>query len=151
LRAPDGTFATFNYPGSPEASNGGGLVNDLGVVAGSFGTETGDVGTGYLRIPDGKITAYEAPGAGSAQYEGTYVYGLNVEGAVTGCLDDSNNVQHSFLRDPFGQFNEFDIPGQLLTPGSGGSCGETINAAGVVAGYWLDANNVFHGFLRLPY
>jgi len=150
VRSPNGSFTTFNYPGNVESPSSNGLVNAFGAVAGSFDPVANHVAAGYQRTPDGRITVYEAPGAGAAQYEGTYINAFNAEGSVTGCLDDTNNVQHSFVRDAKGHISEFDIPGQLLTPGSGGSCGEAISVSGVVMGYWLDADDVFHGFIRYP-
>lgn len=151
VRAPNGTFTTFNFPGNVEAPNNNAIINDLGVVAGTFGTISGDVGTGYQRTPDGKITVYEVPGAGSGNGEGTFVTAQNVLGAVTGNMNPASDVQYNFVRDAFGKTTVFAVPGQILSPGCFCSSGESINALGVVAGWWLDENYVAHGFVRLPH
>ena len=56
------------------------------------------------------IITFEAPGAGTGAYQGTYGFGLNDLGAITGIYVDSVWAVHGFLRDPFGNFTEFDAP-----------------------------------------
>jgi hypothetical protein len=53
---------------------------------------------GFLRAIDGKITRFNAPGAGTGAGQGTYPMTNNREGAISGFYVDANNVYHGFLR-----------------------------------------------------
>jgi hypothetical protein len=55
---------------------------------------------GYLRAPDGTITTFDAPGAGTGYFQGTYPANNNPAGAITGNYTDTNDVNHGFLRIP---------------------------------------------------
>jgi hypothetical protein len=63
LRAPDGTFTTFDSPGFISFSPI--VINPAGAITGSY-TDVNGVPHGYLRAPDGAITAFDAPGACSS-------------------------------------------------------------------------------------
>jgi hypothetical protein len=52
---------------------------------------------GFVRARDGKITAYDVPGAGTGTGEGTEPSGINNPGAITGDYIDANGVFHGFL------------------------------------------------------
>jgi hypothetical protein len=53
----------------------------------------------------------DAPGAGTALYQGTVPMGLTPTGAITGYYIDASNVSHGFLRTSRGAFIAFDAPG----------------------------------------
>jgi hypothetical protein len=144
---------TFEAPGAGTGSyQGTGCfgctfgLNQRGAIAGTY-ADANDVYHGFLRSPKGKITTFDATGAGTGSYQGTGCFsdcpvGLNDRGVITGSYWDSNNVQHGFLRTPNGSFVTVD------PPGSAGTQPESINDSGAITGYYLDANNVYHGFLR---
>ena len=152
VRTPDGNIATFTPPGSVGGAYGTGiaLINDLGVIAGYY-FDANNVGRGYQRTPDGTITDYNVPDSGTGAFEGSWVNALNVAGTTVGYVEDINDLSHSFVRHANGDFNVFEIPGQLLTSGdSYGSGGFAVNAAGVVAGRWYDPSYAIHGWLLIP-
>ena len=160
LRSPDGTFTSFEAPG---ACGGGTLAGCLGTGAydiNLFGTIAGQYSDanfvihGFVRAPDGSIMTFEAPGAGSGSYQGTFVSNfqcLNQLGAITGYYTDANSVNHGFLRRPDGTFTTFEAPGAGTVAGSfEGTQPASINLEGTIAGTYIDANSVYHGFLRSP-
>lgn len=95
----------------------------------------------FLRDKDGAITTFDAPGAATGNFEGTFAVGINPSGEITGNYDDANGVVHGFVRARDGIIARFDAPGATYTfPLS-------INPSGEITGYYIDANG-FHGFLR---
>lgn len=155
LRSRDGEVTTFDVPGagrpascSPPiiCSNGtqGASINPVGEIAGQFG-DTSGVFHGFLRSPDGTITTFDAPGAGTATDQGTFVTftdGINPAGAIAGGYVDTSNVFHAFIRAANGTFTEFAIQGSPLTDNSG------INPMGTVTSFYADASSTFHGYVR---
>ncbi len=98
------------------------------------------------------MTTFDDPKAGTGSDQGTYVFGINPEGTITGQYTDSGNTNHGYVRSTQGKFLTltFDAP-----HAAGGSINVTprpvnINPAGAVAGYYFDKNNVSHGFLWIP-
>jgi len=166
LRTPNGNITTFVGPGScplgfnntptcygSEATG----INIFGASVGNF-EDSNVVGHGFVRSPDGKLKEFDAPGAGTGQYQGTgcpgCFSGLNAAGAIAGIYTDASNVFHTFLRSPEGTFTRIDAPdaGSEASQGTGCSsdCPTPINDWGAVAGSYIETNNVFHGFLRSP-
>jgi len=127
------------------------VINDRGVVAGSYYDANTNLETAYVREPDGKFTAFEAPGTGTAAYAGTQVFAVNLPGAITGFGRDDNFDSQAFVRTPNGKTTTFTTPGQILDGGNDfGSSGWAINTEGVIAGRWRDTNYALHGFIRTP-
>jgi uncharacterized membrane protein len=91
--------------------------------------------------PHSTFTTFDVPGA----VNGTYPYGINPRGEITGYYIDTNFVYHGFLRAPDGTFTTFDGPGSVIqiTP-------LAINPAGEITGWYLTVNFEGHGFLRAP-
>ena len=85
--------------------------NDLGVIVG-FYTDPNIVPHGFLRLPNGQITSFDAPGAGlgSGLNQGTAAYAINNLGAIAGQFQDPSYVYHGFVRYPNGSFTTFDEP-----------------------------------------
>jgi hypothetical protein len=104
---------------------------------------------GFLRNENGTFTTFDAPDAGSVpgSFEGTYPFGINMNGAITGWYVDGADVNHGFVRDKHGAFTEFDVPGAGTDPGQGPYV-FSIAPNGAVTGYSFDPNNVVHGFVR---
>src|ERR1700732_2588946 len=83
LRAPDGTFTTFDAPGLfTVASNS---INRAGAITGYY-YDANNAVRGFLRARDGNITTFDASGAGYA----TYAFSINAAGAITGYYNDAN-------------------------------------------------------------
>ena len=57
--------------------------NDLGDVVGTY-TDAGIAQHGFLRYPNGSITSFDAPGAGSGPGQGTVAFAINNAGVVAG-------------------------------------------------------------------
>ena len=51
-------------------------------------------------LADGKITTFEAPGAGTGQLQGTAGISINAAGVITGTYLDANSAFHGFVRTP---------------------------------------------------
>jgi hypothetical protein len=158
LRAPDGTFTTFDAPGAGTGfAEGTGFsgagINPAGAVAGAY-TDASDVQHGFLRASDGTFTTFDAPGAGTGTFEGTYVVGINPAGAITGQYYDVNFLAHGYLRDRDGALTTFDVPG-AIDPYRGTNP-SAINQAGAITGEYFQpiSGNPFggnhRGFLRAP-
>jgi uncharacterized membrane protein len=111
LRTPEGVFTTVDAPGAGFGSYQGTgcssdcpiVVNDAGFMAGTY-IDANNTFHGYLRSPAGKVVTLDAPGAGTASFQGTACQfcGLDINqwGAIAGTYIDSNNVYHGFLRLP---------------------------------------------------
>jgi hypothetical protein len=157
VRAPDGAITTFDVPGAGRSascsppiicSNGtqGASINPVGAIAGQYG-DTSGVFHGFLRSPDGTLTTFDAPGAGTAAGQGTFVTfadGINPVGAIAGGYSDASGMFHGFVRAPDGTITAFDPPGSVFTNNSG------INPPGTITSYYIDASSVLHGYVRAP-
>jgi hypothetical protein len=155
LRSPDGKLKTIDVPGAGTGSyQGTGCpgcamgLNQLGAMAGIY-SDANSVNHGFVRSPTGKITTFDAPGAGTDSYEGTGCFSdcpvaINNWGAITGVYIDASFTYHEYLCSPNGKITTIDPPGSTFTfPGG-------MNDRGEITGYYLDGNNVVHGFLRFP-
>lgn len=150
----DGKLNTFDVPGAGTGSyQGTGCpgcdlgLNQFGAVAGIY-SDTNSVNHGFIRSPEGKLTKFDAPGAGTDAYEGTGCFSdcpvsLNDWGAITGVYIDANFVYHGYLRSPAGKFASVD------PTGSAGTIPYGINDSGWITGYYIDTNDVYHSFLRI--
>ena len=157
LRARDGSFTTFDVPGAGGAGTGpypgtlASFINPAGAITGLY-TDTNYAAHGFVRAPDGTITTFDAPGAGTGSGEGTFVEtptgGINPAGEITGDSCDAVTC-HGFLRTPDGTITSFDAPGADHTPGSGnGTFGVGLTPNGEIEGVDVDVNGVLHGFVR---
>jgi hypothetical protein len=166
LRKPNGSFVRIDGPGGCESGTSAGCfgaaatnVNLFGTVAASYADNSGNfVNIGLIRSPEGRLTKYEAPDAGTGPQQGTgcpgCATGLNASGAIAGTYTDSNNVIHGFLRSPKGEFTKFDAPnaGTASSQGTGcpSDCAVALNDFGEITGNYIDATFTFHGFFRSP-
>jgi len=91
------------------------------------------------------FTTFDAPGAGTGAYEGTFGGGINTAGVIAGYYIDGGIALHGFVRAANGKITTFSVK---KAGAYQGTFGITINTAGAIAGEYLDANNVFHGFVR---
>jgi len=158
LRAPDGTFTTFDDPAAGICSTSCGTIgpgqgtrayaiNPAGTITGFYSDNSARC-HGYVRAANGIFTPIDAPDAGTGPFpQGTFpseftAGGINPAGAITGFYVDASSVQHGFVRAPNGVITEFDPTGSIFTNPN------FINTLGEITGFYFDANFVGHGFLR---
>jgi hypothetical protein len=92
---------------------------------------------------DARFITFDAPGAGTGRFQGTFAQSINAANVIAGFYYDASNVFHGFLRARDGAITTFDAPGAGL-----GTVPQSINVAGAIAGYYFDASSAVHGFLR---
>jgi hypothetical protein len=162
LRSPDGKFTTWIGPDACTGNGSEGCYGSAATNINAFGTSAGGfmdnnfVGHGLIRSPDGKLTTFDVPGAGTGSYQGTgcpgCALGLNQLGAIAGIYSDANSVNHGFLRGPDGKFTTFDAPGAGTGSNQGTGCPSDcpvgLNDWGAITGTYIDVNFVYHGYLR---
>jgi hypothetical protein len=95
----------------------------------------------------GTFTTYDAPGAGTGPLQGTYPFGINTAGAISGWYVDASDVNHGFVRDRHGAIVEFEVPGAGTGPFQGPNV-YSSSPNGAVAGFYFDSDYVVHGFVR---
>lgn len=71
-------------------------VNASGETIGLY-TDGDNVGHSYLRLANGKITAYDATNAGTAAEQGTGGLSINASGVIAGTYADDTSVLHGFI------------------------------------------------------
>ncbi len=166
VRSPNGKITTFAGPHAcalPTSTNCFGNeatnINVFGMIAGNFEDNTTNfVGHSMIRHPNGSITAFEAPGAGTGVDQGTgcpgCFAGLNIWGATAATFSDSNSTVHGYVRSPEGKIVTFDAPGagtgNFIGTGCFSDCPVGLNDFGWITGPYIDANFTFHGYLRNP-
>jgi hypothetical protein len=168
LRSPDGSYTVFEAPGAATGIGESTLlgthgfnINSSGEIAGNY-FDANSVGHAFVRAPNGVITTFDAPGAGTGPFQGTwyndfayqFFYALNSAGTYTSGYTDANNVGHGFERFASGKLIEFDAPGAGTEANQGnlllnqGTFPISINPAGEIAGSYVDAKDVMYGFVR---
>src|SRR5438552_5550898 len=90
LRAPDGTFTTFDIEGTTPFPTG---INSRGDIIGQYSNPNGLL-DGFLRSADGTVTIFAVPGALA-----TLPQGINSRGEIIGSYDESGNTR-GFIRSP---------------------------------------------------
>ena len=96
------------------------------------------------------ITVFDAPGAGTGFFQGTFPASpliINPNGAIAGWSTDSSDVNHGFLREKNGAITTFDVPGAGTGAGQG-TFSYAISPTGAITGFYFDGADVSHGFLR---
>lgn len=111
---PDGTFTSFDAPGAGTGPGQGteacsvDCLNPAGATAGGY-ADASNVFHGFVRTPDGTITTFDAPSAGTGPLQGTQPTGINPAGTIQGTYIDSSGVNHGFLRAADGTITTFDV------------------------------------------
>ncbi len=167
VRSSTGTFTSFDPPNAGESTTGSGggvngtqtlSIDTAGDVVGSY-TDTSGLRHGFIRLANGTISAFDAPGAGTSQsvfLEGTPFLVTDPGGNYLAGLDtDSNELMHGFVGPFGGTASSINVQGaaaSLLGPSGymGGTGALAVNTSGMVAGAYSDANGTFHGFLFTP-
>lgn len=137
MRAPDGTFTTFDPPGSTGTYVM--AVNSKGLVVGWYETPTSTFG--FLRYRNGTFATLNA-------FQGTSYtvpVAMNDIGEIAGDVGFAANVTRGFLSSPTESFKMFRVP-------DGGSWVgvAALNSSGVIAGAYPDVfkQTTRRGFLR---
>jgi len=152
VRWPDGNVFTFDAPGAGVGSGQGTWaccatsLNNWGELSGWF-IDANSVTHGFLRMANGKIIPFEAPGAGTAAGQGTSAWSITPFGEVTGQIVDQKNLSRGYVRDLDGRIRVFDAPG-AGTNAYQGTIGEGIAGDGIVVGNYFDMQGVEHGYVR---
>jgi hypothetical protein len=151
VRAPDGTITVFDAPGAGTGSLQGTFLstieglNAAGAISGGYSDSNG-VFHGFVRAPDGVITSFDAPGAGTGSGQGTSCGGINPAGTTVGNYIDGSGVNHGYVRAADGTFSTFNVAGAGTASGQG-TLGENISTPGTVDGYFIDSNGADHAFV----
>ena len=133
-RGPAGTYTTLDFPGATDTSLTG--IDDVGRIVGAYdlGDPTASIGFVYVY---GRFTSFEDPSAVPAQ---TTPAGINLLGFISGVYVGTDGSNHGFVRDPKGQFQDYDFPG------AGNTIGARINDKGRVIGNY-SLHSIGHGFI----
>lgn len=161
--AKDKNILKFDSPGAGTQPWHGTVpqaINIMGAVVGFYINDANET-HGFLRAWDGKITALDAPDAGtgsaidpatgSTTFFGTFPETINDFGEIGGYYIDVSGIYHGFVRDPRGKITEFDAPGAGTNPGQGTRVNFTcpsMNLQGTLADFIFDSKNANHGYLR---
>ena len=121
VRTPSGAITTFDAPGAGTGPFQGTAttsvdgMNPAGATVGQY-LDASNVFHGFVRAPNGTITTFDAPGAGTGAFQGTGVNGINPAGTMLGPYIDASNVFHGFVRAPNGTITTFDVLGAGTGP-----------------------------------
>jgi len=146
LRRADGTFVTFDPPGSIYTNPYG--LNLEGAITGVYYDDSG-FEHGFLREPTGKFTTFDP-----SPSQGTEALNINDSGEIAGDHFDANGITHGFLRSRAGTILLWDVPG--ADQGTRPAVSSALTNEGTVAGdFRVTDSNVnppydSHGFLRHP-
>ena len=144
LRSADGTLSIISVMNSfiTVASS----INEQGVIPGYY-VDTSGANHAFLREPDGNLTIFDSPDAGTGPNQGTVAYATGPDAKITtGFYTDANGVSHGFARDQQNNFTTLDALGAGTAAGQG-TFGLSVNPEGAIAGYYIDANGAIHGFV----
>jgi hypothetical protein len=153
LRDPDGTINEFDAPHAGTTADQfqgtfADCINPEGAISGWY-TDSDNVNHVFVRAPNGEITEFSAPGAGTGAGQGTAAASISPDGTVSGSYVDAEGVSHGFLRSAQGFFTEFNVPGAGTGAGQGTFCYGS-NAARASTGYYIDNKGAAHGFVWIP-
>jgi uncharacterized membrane protein len=133
VRTQDGAISVFDLSGQIDSSS---AINSKDTVTGNFAAD--GAFHGFTRTSSGRTRTFDPPDS-----TGTYPYGINTKGAVTGIFFLGSVTPHAFLRSQKGDFTAFDASGSVH-----GTYALSINAKGEIAGYFYDTDFVDHAFVR---
>jgi hypothetical protein len=146
-------FTPLNDPQEGPGGTRPNAINDLGVVGGNYTNADGSVYPGFVATPPYSKESFTTVAVSGAVL--TNIWGVNLEGAVTGYTLDTSNVFHGFVsQPPYTTVTTFDAPGACSSDipacADSGTFPYNINLEGAIAGYYVDANGVSHGFVTHP-
>src|SRR5262249_10538051 len=118
VRAANGTITTFDVPGAGTGPGQGTFpgsvdcLNPAGVITGSY-ADASNVNHGFVRTPEGTITTFDVPGAGTGPGQGTFSGGINPAGTIEVNYSDASALSHGFLPAADRTITTFDVPGAV--------------------------------------
>jgi hypothetical protein len=130
VRAPNGTFVTFDVPAAVNGT-GPSAINAEGAVTG-FYPDVNFIDHTFLRASNGAVTTFDPP----ATVNGSLPSTITNQGAILGVYFDASFNTHGFLRSPTGAFSEINGPGGAIGQLDSFNLGPalSINPKGVIAG-----------------
>jgi hypothetical protein len=99
VRDVHGNMTDFLCPAPYDRDAIGYAVNFFGELAGFCGKQA-DGDFAFTRSADGAFKVFGLPGAGTGYYRGTFNYGVNLHGWLTGEVTDENFVTWSYVMIP---------------------------------------------------
>ena len=133
-RSSSGSYTTTDFPGAVDSELTS--INAQGTLLGDY--DLGNSSTSIAFVDTrGLFTSFEDPAAAPMQ---TAAFSINSQNFVTGLFDDPAANEHSFVRSPNAQFNNFDFPVADFTDAY------AINDIGHVVGQYA-TNFPNHGFV----
>ena len=103
VRDANGAITTFDVPGAGTGAFQGtlvfgpsGAISAAGTILGNY-IDASYAVHGFVRAPNGAITSFDAPGAGTGPGQGTFPASFNPAGAIVGSYVDASGVSHGFL------------------------------------------------------
>jgi len=136
-----GPIITFDAPGAVNGTVPS-SITPAGAIAGYYADASPVFHGFFLSALGGTFTSFDAPSAGTGQFQGTFAFSINPAKAIAGYYVDASYVPHGYVRDADGTITAFDAPGAQ------GTFAYSINPAGVIEGYYVDASGVAHGYVR---
>ncbi len=101
LRTSDGKIKTILVPligNIDTVSFGVNSINNAGALVGYYSNgNPPPPSRAYVRAPNGKVTYFKAPDAGTGPNQGTFPYANNNSGEITGTYIDSIGAYHGFI------------------------------------------------------
>jgi N-acetylneuraminic acid mutarotase len=97
----DATACGSKGPGAIFCGTGAVGINTAGSITGGY-VDADGVMRGFLRLANGTLNSFDAPGAGTSAggVEGTAGVGINDTGIIVGTYADANNVFHGYVYSP---------------------------------------------------
>ena len=143
IRHRDGTFTVFDAPQA--CGTFANAIGDDGTVTGWFNDWVLNRTRGFIRTRDGAYTVFDPPdGTSLASFNGTWPYGINAGGSVTGYFYPDVGGANGFVRAPDGSMVTFVVPDAVS------DTLPYVNARGVVTGTYIGPDWTTHGFVRFP-
>jgi YVTN family beta-propeller protein len=133
-RSPSGLYSVSDFPGAVDSEFTG--INSQGTTVGVY--DLGDVTTNISFVDvRGAFASFEDPAAAPME---TAALGINSGNFISGFFDDPSGNEHSFVRAPNAQFQNFDFPRADFTDAF------KLNDSGSLVGQYA-TNFPIHGFV----
>jgi hypothetical protein len=154
VRYRDGQIEKFDAKRAGTGSGQGTIGDTLGI------NRAGTISAGYIdrygvihglvtdaRDPEGAITTFDGPGAGTTPGNGSTAESIDDAGTIPGVSLDDNGLNHAWIRYSDGRFVTFGVTGAGTETGQG-TLALATNVAGTTVGNYFDKKGVGYGFVR---
>src|SRR4029077_19319342 len=134
-------ITTFDAPGAGTAAGQGTFangMNTLGTIVG-FIRDANAARHAFLRAPNGTITIFDDPAAGTCSAscgtigngQGTRAYAINPSGEIVGFYTDNSARCHGYVRAANGTFTQIDAPDAGTGPSPQGTFPSEFTPMGI--------------------